>query len=351
MIHARAFTLVALCTALCIWCYWRIVLNPRPTSMGVPAGLLLGSIGLLYSHYFTALFLPALGLFHLLFAPKNRRWWRPVFLLVLAALLAMLQLPGFLRGLDRTVVDGDLHNRALSATTLISRFVRLLTNSLVDPSPPFSELLLLALPLALIIVFLQRLRRGKGFNTVWLLVFTSAALLALVIVINEVFRVIVDNRIRYLMPLWPLSALLAGAGLWRLAGRHRRVCVTVLLAVWLALGAWLNLVTGLSLLESRLHLRRSDVHTTYREVGKYVSSADGLILDHEAGYLDWQHLYVQMLDVPYVLYIRHRDDPLKHVLRLHKAHSLPMAAFPDAGHCAHGSDGRCAGTGSLRASP
>ena len=54
MIHARAFTLIALCSTLCIWSYWRIVLNPRPTSMGAPAGLLLGSVGLLYSHYFSA---------------------------------------------------------------------------------------------------------------------------------------------------------------------------------------------------------------------------------------------------------------------------------------------------------
>ena len=37
MIHARAFTLIALCSTLCIWSYWRLVLNPRPTGMG-PAG-------------------------------------------------------------------------------------------------------------------------------------------------------------------------------------------------------------------------------------------------------------------------------------------------------------------------
>ena len=102
MVRARAFTLIALCSTLCIWSYWRLVLDPRPTSMGAPAGLLLGSVGLLYSHYFTALFLPALGLFHLLFVRRNRRWWQPVLLLVLAALLAMLQLPGFLQGLEKT---------------------------------------------------------------------------------------------------------------------------------------------------------------------------------------------------------------------------------------------------------
>ena len=102
MIHARAFTLIALCSTLCIWSYWRLVLHQRPTGMGAPAGLLLGSIGLLYSHYFSALFMPALGLFHLLFVPKSRRWWRPILLIAVAALLAMPQLPGFLQGLDKT---------------------------------------------------------------------------------------------------------------------------------------------------------------------------------------------------------------------------------------------------------
>ena len=101
--------------------------------------------------------------------------------------------------------------------------------------------------------------------------------------------------------------------------------VTVLLAVWLALGARLNLVTGFRY-ESG-YIQRSDMHIAYNEVGKYVTSADGLILDHEAGYLDWQHLYVEMLNVPYVLYIRHRDDPLKHVLRLHNAHSYLWLLF------------------------
>ena len=50
------------------------------------------------------------------------------------------------------------------------------------------------------------------------------------------------NRIRYLMPLWPLTALLVGAGLWRLASRYRRL-VAVLLVLWLVLGAWLIVAT------------------------------------------------------------------------------------------------------------
>ena len=98
---ARALTAVALFTALILWSYWRVALHPRPPGPGAQAGLLLGSIGLLYSHYFGSLFLPALGLFHLLFVPKKRRWWRTLLLVGLAALVAALQLPGFLNGLGK----------------------------------------------------------------------------------------------------------------------------------------------------------------------------------------------------------------------------------------------------------
>ena len=94
--------LVALFTALILWSYWRVALHPRPPGPGAQAGLLLGSIGLLYSHYFGSLILPVLGLFHLLFVPKKRRWWRTVLLVGLAALVAALQLPGFLNGLAKS---------------------------------------------------------------------------------------------------------------------------------------------------------------------------------------------------------------------------------------------------------
>ena len=324
MFHARAFTTVALCATLCVWCYWRIALRPESPGRAAQMGLLLGATGLLYMHYVGALLLPALGLFHLLFVPKNRRWWRPVILLGLAALAATPQLPVFLVGFGKTVTDEGLHNRALDTAELLTRLIRFMSNEILQPPLVLGAAAGLVLLLVLALTTLLRLRSGRKSDAIWLAGFVAATTLLLLIMINEIVGVVVENRIRYLMPLWPLIALLAGAGLWRLAGRHRRL-VTVLLAVWLALGAWLNLVTGFRY-ESG-YIRRSDVHTTYREVGKYVSSADGLILDHEAGYLDWQHLYVKMLDVPYVLYIRHRDAPLKHVLRLHNAHPYLWLLF------------------------
>ena len=293
MANARAYTLVALCATICLWSYWRVALHLRPPGRGAQAGLLLGSVGLLWSHYFGALLLPALGLFHLLFVPKSRRWWRPVLLIAVAALLAMLQLPIFLEGL-KVAASAVLESRALTAPAVVSHFVRFLTNGLVVPSPPFSELLLLTVPLLLVIITIRRLRRGKGLSALWLLVFTFATLFSLIIVINEMLSVIVDNRIRYLMPLWPLTALLAGAGLWRLARRFPQV-VSGLLVLWLILGVHLS--TGNDFRYDLGFFFRSDIHRVYRVLIKEVPETELLMIDKAALWTDRKRrLYSNLLD-------------------------------------------------------
>ncbi len=276
MIHARAFTLVAFFTTLCVWSYWRIALQPRQPGRAAQALLLLSSIGLLYMHYVCALLLPVLGLFHLFLVPKNRRWWQPVLLLGLAALLAMPQLPGVLQGLAKTAANEDLSNRALSAANLVSHLVRYLTNGLLNPSPPLSVLLVITLTLALVAVYLHRLRKGHRNGATWLLVFTSCACLALIIAVNEVLRVIVANRIRYLMPLWPLAALLTGAGLWRLARRNRHIAASLLI-LWVVIGAWLILATDFRYETG--YFFRVDHHELFSALRERIPASDLVILD------------------------------------------------------------------------
>ena len=130
--YARAFSLVACFGTMCLWHYWRVALQPRPPGRVARAGLLLAATGLLYMHYFGALLLPVLGLFHLLFVPKNRRWWQPVLLFGLATLAAALQIPFYLQGLERAASDSSLQNRAMSAAELLVRFASFLTNGIVD---------------------------------------------------------------------------------------------------------------------------------------------------------------------------------------------------------------------------
>ncbi|MCA9915753.1 MAG: glycosyltransferase family 39 protein, partial [Anaerolineae bacterium] len=70
----RPYALYILFTILALWAYWRSV---HAAKLGWRGGtfLFLSLAGLIYSHYFSIVVIVAVGLYHLLFVPKNRRWW------------------------------------------------------------------------------------------------------------------------------------------------------------------------------------------------------------------------------------------------------------------------------------
>ena len=157
---ARSFTFAMLFAAIVLWAYWRVALHPRPPGHGARAALVLGATGLLYAHYFSALLLPALALFHLFFVRKERRWWQPVVLLGLATLLALPQVPDLLGGIEHNQEKHHLHAEALRYPEVVATLLRYLSNGLLEIRRPFSTLLALALPLPLLIAG-WRSRRGR----------------------------------------------------------------------------------------------------------------------------------------------------------------------------------------------
>ena len=137
-------------------------------------------------------------------------------------------------------------------------------------------------------------------------------------------RVVTERRMRYLMALWPPMALLAGAGLHRIAGGQRRLAAA-LLAFWLILGTWLGLATNYRYELGFFDLSR--MHLAYRAAGEHIPVTDALVVDHEVDEFDWQGFYVRMLKQPHTIHNRHRDDPLKHVKRLHASYPYVWLLF------------------------
>ena len=315
--HARAFSLVALCTVICLWSYWRIALHPRSAGFGVMALFLAGSVGLFHAHYFSALFLPVLALFHALFMAKNRRWRQPVILLVLAALLAAPQLPGFLRGLERTTGDLALGGKALESIDLLARLAHRLTNSIVPPTGAVGTALTVIIPAAFLYLAWRRRRSDHRTDVLWALLFISLVFLLVAIAVNRFVGTLIDDRIRYLMPLWPLAALLAGAGLGRLSGKWRLPAI-VLLAAWSGLGASLSHSP-----DFRYELGfffRTDVHRVFRQLEVLAAPDDLLVLDdHVAGGYSLQ-LHAGLSGLPWKVIHRSWDDPLVRVKAVHEQH-------------------------------
>ena len=305
MLHARAFSLVMLFTAWSLWAYWRIALCPRPPGLRAQASLLIGMTGLLYSQYFGALLLPVLGLFHLFFVPKNRRWWRTVLLPGLAALISALQLPAFINGLELTESKETLHSTALTTPQLLAQFLRYLVNDLISPTPFVATLLAILLPLALLVATVLHLRARRPVGAGWLLAFVSATLLLLYVVANEALRIVSEQRMRYLIALWPLLALLAGAGLRRLAGAHRRLAAAML-ALWLIPGVTLALTTDLRYELGYFH--QLSIHRVYQVIREQIPASDFLIQDTRVAPSDTSLFYVRLTGADWTTLSRFRAD-------------------------------------------
>ena len=210
---ARSYTAAMLFATIVIWAYWRVALLPRPPGPGSRAILVLGATGLLYSHYLGALLLPALALFHLFFVRKERRWWQPVVLLGLAALLALPQAPDLLAGIEHNQGKEELHDRVLSYPEVISLLLRYLGDGLLDIRRPFSTLLALALPLPLLIAGWRSRRDCQTPGAAWYLSLTGILQFLLLLGANEWLQVFVDTRVRYLATLWPPAVLLISLAL------------------------------------------------------------------------------------------------------------------------------------------
>ena len=331
MLHARVFTLVAFCATLCLQAWWRVALHPRPPGRGAQMALLLGATGLLYMHYYAALLLPVLGLFHLLFVPrptccppKMRRWWRPVLLLGLAGLAATPQLPLLLQGLALNAADDFLHTQALTAPELLARFVRNLVNGALAPTPAVGSLLLLLLPLTLALATLRQWRTRRRADATWLLVFVCLALLLLFTLANEMLRLITRSRLRYLLALWPLLAVAAGAGLHRLAGSRPRP-VALLLALWLGAGVWLGLTTNIRY--DLGHFHQSVFHHVYRLMREHIRADDLLMMDTFAEQHDPGQMYSWVLGASRVTLYRYREDPYGEARPLHGEHAYAWLLY------------------------
>lgn len=271
---ARVFTIVALLVSLVLWSYWRVVLHPRKPGIAAQIGLVAGSIGLLYAHYFAALLLVALGVYHLLLAPRNARWWRATLLLVVAAVAFLPEFNVFVQGYERNLGKEDLHTDALALPESVSQLIYDFSNGSLA-LPGIGGLALFVVAVAGTALYSYRVRPAAVRNLGFVL-FVTVGLLALILGANAWLRVMTLTRIRYMMPLWPLLALLTGVGLiqW---GRFRPRLSWLALGGWIVFSLWSNLATDL---QYQFDLfTRYPLHRARKELLRNGSDADLLVID------------------------------------------------------------------------
>lgn len=213
----RTYSYHALLAVIAVWAYWHWLARRR--SWRADLVVLAALAGLLYSHYFSLLIIGALGLYHVLFAPKTRDWWRVPALMVAAGALF---LPWFSVALtappEASVADPVLREAALAPNQIVERLLFAFSNG----------------GGVLLIVLAAAAWRNRGARTVafWLTTAVGAAIVG-----NLAVRVL--SELRYLIGVWPLLALLVGFGTAELA--RRRVSPALLLVAWGGVGVWASL--------------------------------------------------------------------------------------------------------------
>lgn len=207
----RGFTLYVFLTIICALCYWRLISRSGPGPLWMHALLVASIVGMLYTHYFSALTPAAIGVYHAIFV---RRKWR---ILVLMGLAGLTFVPWL---------------------AVLFYTMRFIGNSFRYPNANFFDVAQNILGIfssgsvgALIVLALLSLRkptRSVWFAWVWLLVWFGLAWV--VITRLSVFE------LRYMIGLWPALALLVGLGIVRIGIPAAPVIALWLLAGILSLG-------------------------------------------------------------------------------------------------------------------
>jgi 4-amino-4-deoxy-L-arabinose transferase-like glycosyltransferase len=210
----RAYVPSMMFTTFVVWAYWRILTTKSKPSKTLQTGLVMAATTALYTHYLTALLLVTLGLYHLLIAPKNRRWMR---LTLLALASGALFLPCLGSLLVAAAGAEDLNAFALPLTQLLDSLGYAFSNG--------------SLAFVGLLTAFATQAHGRAARAIW---FLGVAGLVVAVILNSVYPVI--TQVRYLIVLWPLLGLVVGLGIERLM--QKGIPVWLLLGIWTTAGLW-----------------------------------------------------------------------------------------------------------------
>ena len=219
----RMYTLLLMLTALHSWLYWRLAHRRHVTRI---TWLLLFATALLllYTHVFALLVFAQLGLYHLLFAPRSRRWKQILASWTFSFLFFLPYLPTLVSAILSAAEIEKVTTAAATIPELIWHFLFLLVNGSAILVPVFLGSVLWAL---------WRKRDRSAFQFV-----ISALLVVLLIgLLNELVGIIPISRMRYFLILWIPFVMICAWGVTSLPRWHLAALCSL---VWIIAGFQFN---------------------------------------------------------------------------------------------------------------
>ena len=215
----RAFSMTAFFSAYLLWAYLRLLKQPDNS---VKLSFFLAGAALLYVHYYAAMLLIAIGIYHLLFVKKDRLWLEITGLALLMGLAFLPQVPAFLEGFQR-YDPANVSEAPLSAINAVLSIGQFLGNG-------NWPLLVLGLVAGIIYAFRSQVNSYRA------LVLITLFGLVILLISNEFLHILEPKRLRYAIYLWPLLAVVLGLGwayLCQLTPKFARVFLFLIPALWI----------------------------------------------------------------------------------------------------------------------
>lgn len=218
----RMYTLQMMLIVLLVWLYLRAIDPKRMFRSYHWLAILVTATALLYNQPYSFFVHVMIGIYHLLFVPKNRRWYEITGLFLLVGVLFLPWFPVTFRGVD---TEFDTADTAMPLGQAIETFLRLFGNGNI--------------PLLLAILGFSGWqlrdtdirRKAKPF---WIL---AIIILGILLVVNEVLGLIPLRRARYFFPAWALWSMLLAIGF---AYFRRWWIIAGIMVLWLVSGLMLR---------------------------------------------------------------------------------------------------------------
>ena len=213
----RMYTMLIWLGIVHSWLYWRLAHRFRQAKLTWFLFVVTASV-LLYIHNFSTILFAGLGIHHLIFVERSRRWWRIIAGWALGTLFFLPYAP--------FVVAGLRFNQGYTTTSLTTPEVAELFALLVA-----NGFIWLWLPSLLTIGYARRRRRE---SVILRLMIVALFMVAAILMINWQFNIITITRLRYFLIVWFVIVTLFAFGITTMPYWH--ITTGVFLLLWCTAG-------------------------------------------------------------------------------------------------------------------
>lgn len=228
--HIRMYTLLTMSCAMFLWTYLRLIRLKRDVYIHEWIMLALSTLLFLSSHIFSITFMIIVGLYHLLFVAKNRRWVQVSGAIILGGLPLVAWLPVLVRGFQHTSTFSVVTSNALTPPEILYHMLIVYSNSLIP--------LIIG---ALVILIVLSLQQYKPLR-LWLSLSLGSG--ALIIIIGGITPIIPPDRMRYTFVLLIPLAVAIGIGIAQF--RYDLLIAGVVLGIWVGSDVWMQRTVSLA---------------------------------------------------------------------------------------------------------